>query len=225
MPDRPTGLFELVAGSGRGRSLRAGASVFHEGDLGDGIYACVRGRLKLAVTTSTGREVVLAMIGPGAVFGELSAIDGGPRSCSATALESTRLAMLTRDELLDALSAAPELALVLLRSLTTHLRSANGRTAEGADTPVATRAARRMVDLARVIGRHGAIRSVDGGVAAPEVVVLPITQQELAGLIGVTREATARALAPLRDAGVLETSRGRIVVVDLARLGQIAGGG
>lgn len=220
MPERPTDLFELVTASGRVRQVHTGEFVFHEGDLGDGVYGCVRGRLKLAVTTSTGREVVLAMIGPGAVFGELSAIDGGPRSCSAIALEPTRLAMMTRAELLDAMSATPVLALALLRSLSTHLRSANGRHTEGADTPVSVRAARRLVDLARVIGRHGALRPGD----VPEVVVLPITQQDLAGLIGVTREAAARALAPMRAAGVVETSRGRIAVVDLGRLAAIAAG-
>lgn len=216
MPAYISDLHRLIASTGRHRDLRAGDAVFHEGDTGEVVHASIAGRFKVVVTTLAGRELVLGITGPGAVFGELSALDGQPRSASVVALEPSTVAMLTREELFGALTRSPELAIELLRSITADLRLATSMVAERVDTPAAVRAARRLVDLARVADQAASTSSTE--------VRLPITQYDLAGLIGATREATARALAAMREDGLITTGRGSIAVIDRDGLARMARG-
>jgi len=216
MPAYIADLHRLIAATGRRRDLRTGDPVFHEGDTGETVYASVSGRFKVAVATLAGRELVLGITGPGAVFGELSALDGRPRSASVVSLEPSSVAMLSRDEFFDALAGSPDLALQLLRSITADLRLATSMMTEQVDTPAAVRAARRLMELATAADLVASTES--------DRVNLPITQYDLAGLIGATREATARALATMRDAGMVTTARGSITVVDRDALARMARG-
>lgn len=207
-------LNEAVATTGRTRSLAPGEVLFHEGDSGSSVYACRSGALKIAVTTPGGRDVVLGLIGPGTVVGEFAAIDGLPRSATVTATEPTVVAIATRDEFLDVLERHPHLAIRLLRSMSNRLRSLTVDLAERADTPAQVRVSRRLLHLVE-------LRSAGSGREVGEV-SLAITQHDLAGWIGATREATARALAELRRRGVIRTGRGTITVVDVDRLAAAA---
>jgi CRP/FNR family transcriptional regulator, cyclic AMP receptor protein len=209
-------LNDLVITIGRQQTVVAGSAVFREGTLGSSVYAVVSGRLKLEVTTPGGREVVLGVVGPGQVFGELSALDGLPRSASVIALERSVVSMVTREELLASLVSSPGLALELLRSLSERMRGATINLSERADTPTAVRAARRLHVLATT-GMKEQNSSTDG-------FDLAITQSDLAAWIGATREATARALASLRRDGVVRTGRGNITVLDVTRLAEVAQG-
>jgi CRP/FNR family transcriptional regulator, cyclic AMP receptor protein len=205
-------LYKLVA-TGRQRHVAAGTTVLREGDPGTGVYACRSGRLKVTVTTPTGREIVFGFVQPGDVFGELSALDGHPRSANVIAMERSTITMLTGDELLDALTASPQLALSLLRSLSEYLRSSSATLVERTDTSAPTRLARRLLHLVSLTAD-----------ASADAIELPITQGDLAAWTGVTREATARALATLRSANVVRTARGTITVVDVDRLADLAAG-
>jgi CRP/FNR family transcriptional regulator, cyclic AMP receptor protein len=209
-------LNELVVTIGRHETVAAGSAVFREGSFGSNVYAVVSGRLKLEVTTPGGREVVLGIVGPGRVFGELSALDGLPRSASVIALERSVVSTVSREELLDSLTSSPSLALELLRSLSERVRVVTTSLSERADTPTAVRAARRLYALTTT-GRRDQTLPCDH-------VALEITQNDLAAWIGATREATARALASLRRDGVVKTSRGTITVLDASRLAELAQG-
>jgi CRP-like cAMP-binding protein len=192
-----------------GRPIRyeVGETLFHEGETGRSVYALASGQVKVTVVTPSGREVLLAVKGPDDLLGELAAIDGRPRSATATALEPVDTVVL-EDAAFDAvLDEYPLLARRLLRVLAAQVREGDWRTAdrEGADT--VTRVARRLAILAERYGEHRG----DGGVR----ISLRLTQEDLASWIGATREATSRALGELRRAGAIETGRQRLFVRDL----------
>lgn len=215
-----------MASTGRRQTVGPGEAVFREGDAGNSVYTCLAGRFKLVVTTPGGREIMLNLIGHGAVFGELSALDGRPRSAAAIALEPSEIASLTRNELLDALATSPNLALELLRALSDRLRVASASLSERADTPAVVRAARRLYQLATLADLADLADPADPAEHGDRSgsVRLTITQGDLAAWIGTTREATARALAQLRECGVLRTGRGTITIVDIDHLAELAAG-
>ena len=205
-PNPPSStLGDLIAGRGRRSSLAAGQVLFREGDESTSVYVLLFGRVKVAVTTPNGREVVLGTKVPNQVFGELSAIDGRPRSAGVAATELAVVSSLQRDEFLDALTHAPELAVVLLRELSDQLRRLSARVAARDSENTTVRVGHLLIELADKFRRHG---------VPSAIATLPISQDEFAGWIGATREATARSLATFRRAGLIETGRNRIVITD-----------
>ncbi len=202
-------LGDLVAARGRHVAVAAGQTLFWQGDISSTVYACVRGRVKVFVTTPNGRDVLLGIRQPGQAFGELSAIDGRPRSASVAAMEAGVVAKLSADEVLDELRSAPELALSVLVELSDQLRRANAWISARNAESITVRVGHLLLELAGQFARHGPVTAH---------IELPISQDELAGWIGATREATARALAGFRKAGLIETGRCRIVVADLDAL-------
>ena len=205
----PVRLGELVLAYGHRVDLAAGAVLFREGDPSACVYACVNGRVRLTIATPGGTDLLLGIKMPCQAFGELSAIDGRGRSATATAMERCRVAVLSREQFLIALDGSPSLAVGVLRELSEHLRLANLRTSSRSGDTTAVRVAHRLVELAAQFTRHG---------PPDAMVVLPITQADLAAWVGATRESTARALAEFRRAGYVSTGRGSITVVDASAL-------
>ena len=213
--DSDESLGELVLARGKRIDLRPGKVLFREGDPSAAVYACVHGRIKLTIATPAGNDLLLGIKMPCQAFGELSAIDGRGRSASAMAMEPCRVAVLPRQEFLDALVDSPRLAVGLLRELSDHLRLANLRTSSrnGDSTPV--RVGQRLLELAAQFARHG---------QSGAHVILPITQSDLAAWVGATRESTARALAQYRQAGLLRTGRGHITIINADALSRSVAG-
>ena len=180
--------------------------VFREGDASHAVYVVVRGAVRIEVGTPTGDRLVLAMKGPGELVGELGALDGRPRSASAVTVGKVELRQISVAEFLDALERDGPLAVQLLRLLSAELRASDDRTANRRSADVATRVARCLCELADRFGEHN---------ARAASVELQLTQDDLAGWVGATREATARALRRFRDDGCVRTGRGRLTVVDL----------
>jgi CRP-like cAMP-binding protein len=193
--------------AGRVVRYRRGAVVFREGDPPDRVLALRSGRVKVSLTTPGGREIVLAVKGPGDLLGELGALDGRPRSATATATEAAEAVALAPSAFNDFLDRHPRLASRLLRELVAELRASDDQHVERGSGDVTARVARRLVQLAE---RDG-----------PE---LALSQDDLAGWVGASREATNRALSTLRARGCIATERRRIVVLDPALLADAAGG-
>lgn len=208
-------LGEFIAQRGQKRSLRAGQTLFREGDESTCVYACVTGRINLSIMTPAGREVILGIKVPGQGFGELSAIDGAPRSASATAMEPTAVAQLSGDEFLDALDHVPQLALAVLRELSAHLRQVGIRMSARSSESTTERVGHLLIELTAKFRRHGPVL---------QETILPITQDELAAWVDSTREATARSLATFRRAGAVTTGRNKITVTDMSALLQAMAG-
>lgn len=203
MGSAPATLGELIAARGTKVRLSAGEPLFHEGDPSTSVYACSYGRIKVFVTTPAARDLLLGIKTPVQGFGELSAIDGRPRSASAVATELSVVAQLPAEDFMDSLRTAPELAVVVLRELSDQLRRANARVASRDAQSTTVRTGELLVELGAKFRRHA---------PATDAIELSITQDELAAWIGATREATARSLATFRRAGAISTGRHRIVL-------------
>jgi CRP/FNR family transcriptional regulator, cyclic AMP receptor protein len=195
---------ELEARAGR-RRFKVGSTLMHEGGPGAEVVVLVSGRVKVAVTTAEGREIVLRFCGPGELVGDLAVIDRESRSGSAEALEPVEALAISAAEFRAMIEGSPSFASALLRDLVGRFRDADRRRVEFAAAQTLGRVAARLVELS---DRHG--ESVDDGVA----ITLPISQEELAGWTGSSREAVAKALHTLRNLGCIRTERRRITVLD-----------
>jgi CRP-like cAMP-binding protein len=204
-----SGAVALLRAEGRARRFRTGAALFHEGDDSDWIGLVVKGRVKVSCYGADGRERLVAVIGPGELLGELSAIDGEPRSATATALEPLDVHVLTADEFVTLLEQNPGAALGILRSVIGRLRDSDKRRVEFGALDTVGRVAGLIVELAERYGEE-----TDGAIH----IHLPLSQEELAGWAGASREAVVKALRQLRSRGWIETGRREIRVLDLPAL-------
>ncbi len=195
------------------RSWPRGTAIFHEGEPADQVIVLEEGVVKALTTSLDGVETVLGLRVAGDVLGELAAIDGGSRSASVVAIEPATGFVLGVDDFRGLLAAHADASFHLLDVIAGRLRDASRRQAEFGSLEATARLARVLLDLAR---DHG--RETDQGV---EIVV--VTQDELAGMCGVSRESVARGLGVLRTEGLLTTGRRVITVIDLPGLTTRAG--
>ena len=211
-------LFEALDSDGA-RALRSwmtdvelsrGERLFGEGDDGDSLYVVLDGKIKLTRAAPDGRENLLSVIGPGEMFGELSLFDPRPRTASASAVTDAQLAALAHDKLLSWLEEGrPDVALHLLRALAQRLRRANDVMADLVFTDVPGRVAKQLLDLA---GRFG--EQQDDGLHVNH----DLTQEELAQLVGASRETVNKALADFVARGWIHLSARSVVLLDTDRL-------
>ena len=194
-----------VAEESRLRQFRAGEMMIYQGDPGVTCHILMRGRVRVFVVGEDGRELAMHILGSGEIIGEMALFDDLPRSANVEALEETQTLELYRDALHRCLCESPVLALCLLRSMSTRLRYTTGDAEGLASRTVAERLVQRLRRLAEWSGM-----SVPGGVR----IVPPMTQQELAALVGTSRESVNRALVRLRHQGKVRLDKGWIVLLD-----------
>ena len=187
------------------RRFRKGQALFHEGGSSDRVIALLEGRAKVSTMTDEGREIVLAFRGPGDLLGELSAIDGQPRSASVEAIEPVEALAIAPADFRSFLTEHPEIGLMLLETLSRRLRDADRKRVEYGAHDTVGRVAARLLELAERYGEPDS-RGIR--------IALPISQEELAGWTGASREAVSKALKTLREAGWVLTERRRITVCD-----------
>ena len=193
--------------------LRRGDVLFHEGDEGDKLYVVIEGKVKLGRTSSDGRENLLAILGPGQMFGELSLFDPGPRSATVTAVTDATFSSLSHEDLLRWLDGRPGVARGLLTQLAGRLRKANDVVADLVFSDVPGRVAKALLDLADRFGR-----SADDGIHVHH----DLTQEELAQLVGASRETVNKALADFVSRGWMRLEPRSVVIMDIERLSRRA---
>ena len=189
--------------------LARGDRLFGEGDAGDKLYVVLDGKIKLTRTAADGRENLLSVIGPGEMFGELSLFDPRPRTQTATALTETRLAALDHQALRGWVTDRPDMALHLLRALAQRLRRTNEVMTDLVFTDVPGRVAKALLDLADRFG----LQRPDGLQVNHD-----LTQEELAQLVGASRETVNKALADFVSRGWIQLSAKSVLLVDPERL-------
>jgi CRP/FNR family transcriptional regulator, cyclic AMP receptor protein len=189
--------------------LGRGEVLFREGDTGDRVYVVIDGKVKLGRTSNDGRENLLAILGPGQMFGELSLFDPGPRSATVTAVTDTVLLSLANEDMLTWLTGRPEVARGLLLQLGQRLRRSNDTLADLVFSDVPGRVAKALLDLSTRFG----VPSEEG-----VRVVHDLTQEELAQLVGASRETVNKALADFAGRGWLRLEQRSVVILDLERL-------
>jgi len=195
-----TGLERLV----EQREVPADGLVVGEDEPGDALYVVARGRVKVVLYGESGREIILRVFRrPGDFFGEMSLLDGEPRSASVIAIEPSTLLVLSREAFGEHLRRSSGTALAVMAELSRRLREADGVIGNLALLDVYGRLARKLRQLAKS----------DGEESAEGVVVRDMpTQQELAGLIGTSRETVSRAFAELARRGLVRLAGRRLVM-------------
>jgi CRP/FNR family cyclic AMP-dependent transcriptional regulator len=199
---------DALVACGTRRSWRAGEIVFTEGEPADRVVVLLTGRVKVSSLSDTG-EVVLAFRGRGALLGEISAIDRGPRSATVTAVDRVDGLEISAVAFWNYLAGHPAASLLLLRTLAGRLRDADRKRIEFGAYDTTGRVAARLVEMAERFGQP-----TEEGLK----IALPFSQDELAGWTGASREAVSKALGALRSRGLIRTSRMSVVVKDLDAL-------
>ena len=201
--DRPELLQELTKQGVvvRRTKRRRGEWIFVYGDPADSIYVVQKGRLKITALSEDGHEVVHEIIGPGEIFGDTSAILHIPRTTSAQALEASLLCEIRQQDFETLLTAYPELSLQLLKSVGQRLKKTEAQLLNVICHDVSTRVREALIDL----------MALESGIQ-DQPVRINITQQDLANLIGASRQKTWQALKELEDLSVLRLMYRSILV-------------
>ena len=193
--------------------VNKGQTVFTENEPGDSLYIVMSGKVKLGRRSADGRQNLIAVMGPSDMVGELSLFDPGPRTATATAVTDARLARLKKTSLRPWLNNRPEIAEQLLRVLARRLRRTNDALADLIFTDVPGRVAKNLLQMA---GRFG---TRDGGVLR---VTHDLTQEELAQLVGASRETVNKALADFASRAWLRLDGKSVIILDPERLARRA---
>ncbi|MGY2702832.1 Crp/Fnr family transcriptional regulator [Nocardioides sp. HB32] len=194
-----------VLSAARRRSYGRGDVLVHEGDPSDSLHLVSSGRLAVRVSTSGGENATLNLLGPGDYFGELSLLEGSPpvRSATIVALEDAETLSLSAAEFRDLRRRHPAANQLLLFLMARRVEELSARLLEAMYDGLDRRVHRRLAELAGMYG--------DG---RPGPVVVPLTQEHLAELVGGTRPSVNQVLQRLVAQGVVELGRGRVVVLD-----------
>ena len=195
------------------RHYQRGEVIFHQDDPADRMHIIVEGRVKISITSEDGREKDIALFQPGDCFGEMALLDGSNRSATATAIEPSDTMVLFRQDFLDFMSENPEVSSDVTNLLTRRLRNVNEMLGDVVFLDVPTRVAKQLLALA-----ENYIDEENGDASLEIPIVVPIGQDELARLVGASRETVSRALTSYRRLGMVTTSHRRITITDLAGL-------
>ena len=209
----PLPSLERVAALATQRAYRNGEVVFSQGDAGDALHAVVTGRIRISTGAADGREIFLNIMEPGDTFGEIALLDGGTRTASAVAIADSQLVSLRREHLAALLEREPKVALELLRLCGERLRWTSGLLEDAALLDAPARLAKRLLSLGHLHGERS-----DGGMS------LRISQEELAGFLGVTRQLVNQQLQGWKARGWVELARGGLTVRDEEALRAVAQG-
>ena len=206
---------ESVGRTVRSRRFRRGEVIFHQGDPGDALFIVMSGSIKISLPSDTGDEAILATLRPGDFFGELALLDGAPRSATAVAIEPTETYILARDRFRELISTEPIMREALLATLAAEVRRLTHHVEELHFLDITGRLASR---LARLAAETGAARLADGAIRLAG----PLTQGDLAAMIGCTRQSVNKLLGLFTDDGLIRLERDRIVILDLDGLNRTA---
>ncbi|MEO6196605.1 MAG: Crp/Fnr family transcriptional regulator [Dehalococcoidia bacterium] len=189
----------------RRRSYARGDVIFLKDDPGEALFIVESGSVRIHVTGAQGTDLTLAVMNANDFFGDMSLLDGKPRSASASALTDSNLIVLERDHFTELVRKRPDAALAVLARVTHRLRGSDQMASDLAFLDAAGRLARRLLEIAD-----------QSGVARDDGVLLNvrITQEELANMIGVTRESVNRNLSEFRRLELIRNEGRKIVIRD-----------
>ena len=189
----------------RNQHYRAGEVIFHKDDPGDTFHLILDGLVKIYLASEEGQEALLIMLKPGEFFGELSLLDGAPRSASAMAINASVTCAIDRENFLGFIREQPNAAIPFFSVLASRLRRADGIIADAAFLDLPARVAKTLLELADSFGRK-----------LPEGIEidLRLRQQDVASMVSATRESVNRTLAVFEEQGIIRIDRQRITIVD-----------
>lgn len=193
----------------RVRNYKKNMIVFMEGEPGEALYFVISGKVKISKTTADGREQILHILQHGDVFAEVVLIDGGPYPATSEVIESGQVGMLLNDDVENLIRSNPEIALKLLRLMSKRLRMAQRQVRDLALKDTYGRLAAMLLMLGK---EHG--EETTEGIK----IDLPLSRQELANLIGTTRETVTRILGDFKKYKCLNLDKQVIIIIDQEKL-------
>ena len=193
------------------RFFEKGQAIFYEEDMGTSFYLIVSGQVKIVVLSNDGREHILGLLNEKNFFGEMSLLDGEPRSATAIALEDVKVIFISRDSFIRILRENPDICLKILVTLSKRLRQTDKRVESLAFLSAPGRVARTLLEFAAEYGNKK-----DDGIHIHHKMI----RQEFANIAGTSRETLTRVLMDFQDEGILTLSKNLIVLNSLDRLKQ-----
>jgi CRP/FNR family cyclic AMP-dependent transcriptional regulator len=200
----PEGDLLALAMACRERSFPAGQTILRQDAIGDTLYVLIEGRVKVVLIGEAGREVILSVLGAGAVFGEMALLDDEPRSAHVIAMSPVQALTLHRAAFHERLRGSPDLCMALLAALSRRLRRADDRI--------------RALSLLDVNGRVAHLFLQQAAEAGSDSFPRRLTHQSMAEMIGASRETVSRTLRHLVDRGVITIARRQVTILDRAAL-------
>ncbi len=194
-------------------ALKRGATIFAKDDPGNSLYAVISGTVKISISSPDGRNAILNLIGPGEVFGEMSVLDGQPRSADATANTVCEIFVIDRRDFLPFVRSQPTLAMKFIELLSGRLR----RTSEQVEQVILQDLPGRLASALLGLTEK---RKPD-----PESHTIAITQQEISEMVGMTRESINKQLRAWAARSWVRLEHGAIVVLDASALRELAEAG
>jgi CRP/FNR family cyclic AMP-dependent transcriptional regulator len=178
--EAPNDVLRTICAEGREQHLIRGDVLFHENDIADDLYVVLRGRIAIAIANPIDhRETVVSLMEPGDLFGEMAMLDDGPRSAMARALEPSAVLAVPYAPVLAAFRSDPRMLWGVTRLLAQRLRVMDEALADSVFLDVTGRTAKRLLELSENADEF----------------ILPVTQEELAGMVGASRERVNKAIA------------------------------
>ena len=197
----PDDQLRLLASMVARKSAPRGATIMAAGDLTDSLFIVISGRLKVMMSDADGKEVILSLLGSGEFFGEMGLIDDSPRSASVVAIEPCELLYISKRDFNKCLAENFQMAMAVMRGLVHRLREADRKIGSLALLDVYGRVARLLLDMSE---------TVDG----QKVVVKRLSKQDIAKMIGASREMVSRVMKDLQVSGYIEMRGSAIVLRD-----------
>ena len=192
---------ETIAHHTVAKTFPAQSTLLREGERSDSLYIILYGKVKFYICDEDGNEAILNIQGPGDCFGEMGLLDEAPRSASAMTMESTRVAIMTKSGFKECLASNPDIAYNLIRALSQRVRVLSGNVRNLALLDVYGRVARILLDMATPFGKLLVIEQ-------------KLTHQEIASMVGASREMVSRILKDLANKGYIKIERRRITLFE-----------
>jgi len=200
---------EVLSEAAAVREYDKNETIIQKQDEGDSFFSLVSGRVKVVLTDDEGKEFIVGILQPLEFFGEMSLLDGEPRSASVVAIEKTEVIVLKRDDFLRQFVSNPEMAKKVIAVLGKRLRHANEHIESLVFLDVCGRLARVLLDMATESGKE-----VDGGIEFS----ITHSRTELANLVGTTRETLTRALKTLETMGYIKIKKNTFLITNTTGL-------
>ena len=191
----------LLTGLVGRKSFPRGTTIISAGDSTDSLYVIISGRLKVMMSDDEGREVILAMLGPNEFFGEMGLIDDSPRSASVVTIEPCELLSISKRDFKKCLAENFDMAMAVMRGLVRRLREADRKIGSLALLDVYGRVARLLLDMSETVNGQ-------------RVVARRLPKQDIAKMIGASREMVSRVMKDLQLGGYIETRGSTIILRD-----------
>ena len=190
----------------RQRRFERDQIIFHKNDPGSTLYIIISGKVKIALPSAEGENVLVALLSTGDFFGELSLFDGEPRSATSIAAEATDILTLDQEDLFEYLMGNPMASKEIFAELSLRLRRTDELLSDAAFCDLSTRLSKRILDLAE---RYG--QSLEGGGTR---INLRMRQQDFADMVGVTRESVNKILKTYKMKGLIRMEKGYVSILD-----------